>query len=133
MKFTQYEVADAKKRLLSIIHPGSRVFTILRHCSASGMFRVIDMKVIAIEDGKAEVYHIGYNVAVLLGLSYDTKREGIKISGCGMDMGFHLVYSLGSVLFGRGEQCEALGYHTGRNGMKEAENDGGYLLKHAWL
>lgn len=30
---------------------------------------------------------------------FDQKRDGFRVSGCGMDMGFHLVYCLGQTLF----------------------------------
>jgi hypothetical protein len=32
-------------------------------------------------------------------------REGIIMGGCGMDMGFHLVYSLSSILYRNGYRC----------------------------
>jgi hypothetical protein len=37
-------------------------------------------------------------------------RNGIRVGGCGMDMGFHLVYTLSRALF-----------------------DDGYYVKHEWL
>jgi hypothetical protein len=32
----------------------------------------------------------------------DKKRESIKIGGCGMDMGFALVYDIGQAIHGNG-------------------------------
>jgi hypothetical protein len=41
--------------------------------------------------------------------------DGYKVGGCGMDMGFHLVYTLASVLF------------------PEDRKTGGYKLNHEWI
>ena len=95
-----------KAFLHDMVKEGDTVYTVLRHVSRSGMLRVIDL--IAIRGN--EPWHCGYNAAEVLGRSYDRNREGIKISGCGMDMGFALVYDLAHVLFGNG-----------------------YALKHSWL
>ena len=130
MKTTKAEQAEAIERLREYVRPGTRVYTILRHVSKSGMTRVVDCKV-AMPD--SSIAHIGYNVAQAMGYTWDDKREGMRVGGCGMDMGSHVVYGLGVVLFGCGKDTQALDYHTGRNGASEAENDGGYLLEHSWL
>ena len=52
---------------------------------------------------------------------------GIKIGGCGMDMGFYLVYNLGYTLYPNGTPKQ----HGTRNG--EPDFDGGYAFKQAWL
>lgn len=70
------------------------------------MTRWIDLYVI--RDNKPR--RISYNVGTAGIESYDRKREAVKVGGCGMDMGFHLVYWLGVVLFGDG-----------------------YALKHSWM
>lgn len=135
MKRTKEEVLEAKNTLLEWVKAGDTVYTILRHRSSSGMSRVIDLKVVRVKEGKPEIYNIGYYAAKVLGLKWDEERGGVKVSGCGMDMGFHLVYGLGSVLWGHGAQSDAVkqGYVTGRNGDKGAETDGGYLLRYCWL
>ena len=73
------------------------VYTILRRVSASGMTRHISLK---IAQG-GEIYDITYNTALALGdkLHSVDGFNTLKVNGCGMDMGFHLVYSLSSVLF----------------------------------
>lgn len=63
---------------------------------------MIDLKVI---DKDGSVWHIGYNAALATGLPYDRKSEGVKIGGCGMDMGFALVSSLGHALWPEGYEC----------------------------
>lgn len=55
------------------------------------------------------------------------RNGGIKCDGCGMDMGFQLVYSLGRTLWPLGTHEP----HGKRNGQPDRE--GGYALKHRWL
>jgi hypothetical protein len=73
------------------------VYTILRRVSSSGMTRHISLK---IAQG-GEIYDITYNAALALGdkLHDVNGFNTIKVNGAGMDMGFHLVYNLSSVLF----------------------------------
>ena len=55
------------------------------------------------------------------------KQGGAIIQGCGMDMGFSLVYELGAYLWPEGTDKP----HGTRNG--EPDSDGGYALNHRWL
>ena len=73
------------------------IYTILRHVSDSGMSRDISLLYVK---GK-EIYHLNYSVARALGdrLVSRNGSDAIRVNGCGMDMGFHLVYNLSSVLF----------------------------------
>lgn len=96
------EQQEAIERLRSWIKPGDTLFTILRHRSASGMSRVIDVVAVRGTRKKPDVSAYGYNIALALGWGFDRKREGIRVGGCGMDMGFHVVYELSSVLFADG-------------------------------
>jgi hypothetical protein len=97
----------AKQSILNILKDGDTVYTILRHVSASGMSRRIDLY--TFRDNKP-VYLSGY-YAMMQG--EEPPRDGYKVGGCGMDMGFHLVYCLSSKLYG-GDR-------------------GGYELRHEWL
>jgi hypothetical protein len=73
------------------------VYTILRRVSSSGMTRHISLKVAQ----GGEIYDITYTAALALGekLHEVNGFNTIKQNGCGMDMGFNLVYNLSSVLF----------------------------------
>jgi len=115
---------DAKKYLRSLLKPGSTVYTILNHRSASGMSRSISL---CIADKKGEIIKLDYWVAKAKGEHIDDKHGGLKVGGYGMDMGFHLVYNLGSMLWPNGTSKP----HGSRNG--KPDNDGGYALKHQWL
>jgi hypothetical protein len=111
-----------KRELLSMLKPGDTVYCILRSVSRSGMQRQISLCVAT--DGMRNIDSLA---ADLMGYPVD---KGIKVTGCGMDMGFHLVYNLGRCLFPEGFPVEG----RGRNGDTSGhDNDGGYALKHSWL
>lgn len=139
------EKKEAIERLLQAVEPGDTVYTIIRHVSRSGMQREISLVTIdrsiatgilaehAVNDarGIAKLGHdalttIDYWVARALGYRIG-KHGGIIVGGCGMDMGFHLVYNLGRMLWPNGTAKP----HGTRNG--QPDNDGGYALKHGWL
>ena len=65
------------------------VYGIVRHVSASGMSRDIDLYIIK---DNAPVYLTGY-VSTILDYPM-AKNRGMKVGGCGMDMVFHCVSSL---------------------------------------
>lgn len=81
---------------------GSTVYTVLRHAARSGMSRTIGVIALTVTADGLELRHPNHATAAVLGLKEDRQREGVKISGGGMDMGFHLVYSLGEALYGDG-------------------------------
>ena len=108
------EQQEAREKLLEhYLTEGSRVYTIIRHVSTSGMSRDISL-VIADKDGS--ICDITYYAAQALGnrLIERNGHRAIRVQGCGMDMGFHLVYNLSSVLF-------------------HGQDRAGYELKQAWL
>lgn len=107
----------AIKQLREILKPGDTVYTILRHVSASGMSRGIDLY--TIRDNRMQ-FLTGY-AAHAIGWKWGEKA-GIVVGGCGMDMGFHLVYTLSRTLFPDG-------FQDGQDNHK----DGGYALRHEWL
>ena len=132
---------DAIKQLREMLPPGSTVRTILRHVARSGMTRWIS-PVVNDRD-------ISWPVARALDEPYGivpAGHEGIKIGGCGMDMGSQLVYSLSRTLYPDGFEC--LGERQGpgwslcpsndhSNGDRDYtphnHEDGGYALNHRWL
>lgn len=152
---TKTEKLEAIAQLRKLLKPGATVYTILRHRSASGMSRVIDLAIPGVEyrseypqkpadkadypgqvdyDAKPKrvrvglhIRSIGWLAAKAMGDKFDRDRYGIKVGGCGMDMGFHLVYNLGATLWPNGTRKP----HGTRNG--EPDTAGGYALKHTWL
>jgi hypothetical protein len=113
-KYTDDEIADADKFLRSILRPGTVVYTKINHVARSGMSRSITAY--AIVDGEL-VYLSGY-AARILDEKLD-RYDGITLSGCGMDMGFELVYRLSRKLYPRG--------------FPRHHGDGGYALRQRWI
>lgn len=135
------EQAEAIERLRAELKPGDTLRTILRHVSASGMSRSIS--VVKVSDG--ETWDLSYLVAHALGRRIDQRHDGVICGGCGMDMGFEVVYALSRALFPDGFDCID---PTGRNcGGSEHVNcrtgkpwpqphrhlEGGYALPQRWL
>lgn len=104
---------EAKRDLLAALKAGDTVYTVLRGVSRSGMSRHIDLYVIG-EDRRP--WRISGLVRRVLDMRTN-KQGALKIKGCGMDMGFHVVNSLSMALF-----CPDKYTH-----------DGAYALNHAWL
>ena len=128
-------VAEARERLLEALKPGDTVYTQVRHVSSSGMSRRISAY--TIRDN--EPWNISGYVARVLDWPCDRDELSVRVSGCGMDMGFHLVYSLSRVLFRDsfdciGERCPSNDHSNGdRNHEPHPHSDGGYALKQRWL
>jgi len=105
MTTTKAEKEEAKAELLKRVKPGATVYTILRHVSRSGMRREIDCFVLD-RNGGRPVYLSGH-AATLLGYRRSLNKEhfALIVDGCGMDMGFHVVYELSCILFGKSGGC----------------------------
>ena len=118
------ERQKALTHLRKMLKPGTTVYTILRHVSRSGMSRQIDVYVIR----KGEPVWITAYVGNAIGRPQSMKdwqnQNGLRVNGCGTDMGFRLVYELSCAL-----------YPDGRNGTPENELDknGGYALTQKWI
>lgn len=119
-KKAQAERAEAIEKLRAWFPKGSTVYTRLESVSKSGMSRVISISGYSRNadgslclDSEGEPYRIHPNYSAHLALAWPLSksgRDGIRVGGCGMDMGFHLVYTLSHILHGDG-----------------------YALKHRWL
>ena len=137
---------EAIKRLRELVKPGDQLVTVMRHRSASGMSRSIDvymMYTIKAKDrydktlrpsARINWLWLSFNIARACGFQWDAARESIRVGGCGMDMGYHIVYTLGRVLFPKGGALK----HSPREAQERRagetkETDGGYLLSHRWL
>lgn len=97
----EQEKQEAIERLRDILKPGDTVYTILKHKSRSGMQRKIDLYAIKPNcNGVHEPRYLSGYAARALGWRLSDGR-GIVVDGCGMDMGFHVVYELSGVLFGK--------------------------------
>ena len=106
---------QAIERLGEILRPGQRVYTSLTHEGRNGMSRTIKVS-IRNKDGMEDITHL----LEAAGLGKQSKRHGgIFVTGCGMDMGFWLVYQLGRTLYPKGVSCTGHAYtETKRNGRR---------------
>ena len=100
------------------------VFTQVIHTAKSGMTRWIKAYVM-IDNEPREL--TGYNLPSFAKEHYkwDDSKDAWKIGGCGMDMGFALVYDMASH-YGK---IEAGGYDV----LGEKKLDMGYSLNQRWL
>jgi hypothetical protein len=98
--------------LTHYVREGDTVYTVIRSVSSSGMSRTMSIKIV--RDGRID--DITFNVAHALDypLVEVNGSRAIRVGGCGMDLGFHVVYSLSSVLFA-------------------GQDRAGYVLNHRWL
>ena len=115
---TKYCIKELKKYIKS----GDDIWLNVTHVSSSGMSR--NISVFVIKKNKPQ------NLSFLVGdaLQWTTiDNSSVRVGGCGMDMGFHLVYNLGSVLWPKGTRKP----HGSRNG--EPDRSGGYALKQRYL
>ncbi len=131
----------AIEQLREIFPPGSTAYTILRHVSRSGMMRHISVIGPNTED-------VTFWVARAMNEKQDPRNGGIKVSGCGMDMGFHLVYGMSHTLYPSGypcsgsrDTCRSAEHRQGRRhgdapvpySPDETHTDGGYAVSQRWL
>jgi hypothetical protein len=117
MKKSEIERTEAIAHLRLYLHPGTTVYTVLRHCSASGMMREISLHTIDCSNPEHPLSSWTWHAARALGSKLG-KHDGIRVPGCGMDMGFHLVYTLSQTLFFDSEM---------------PYRDAGYALKQRWI
>ena len=131
----QIERKEAIEKLHRLIDPGDVIYTNMLHVSKSGMYRVMD--VFIIKDNIP--LRLTWSVADAIQERYDRKYEGVGVTGCGMDMGFHVVYNLSRVLYPQGfdcigEKCRSNDHSNGdRDRSFHLHKDGGYALIHKWL
>lgn len=98
------ERGQALRRLREWVKPGDKLFTILRRRSSSGMCRHISiMKPDTTRAG--EMMDLTWNAGKVLDWRVDRDTGGLVVGGCGMDMGFHAVYSLSRMLYPKGYDC----------------------------
>lgn len=125
--------AEALEHLRKQIAPGDKVYTSITHVSRSGMLRHVRVYHVDKDGDLCDV--TGY-VASALGWSRARNGWDIAVPGCGMDMGFHTVYSLGRRLWPDGgplDKSAPSRQVQERRGGQTKERDGGYLLQHRAL
>lgn len=130
-KKQEAERVEAIKHLQKVCPPGTTIYCVAKHVSRSGMLRTIDFYV-----GKGcNMQSIAGYISVALDMRGDWKRGGLKVSGCGMDMGFHVVHNLSYTLHGMVAKGD--GVKAQKTGTPFKARRGhfrpGYSLGYAWL
>tara|TARA_X000001388_G_scaffold60196_2_gene45541 strand:+ start:432 stop:740 length:309 start_codon:yes stop_codon:yes gene_type:complete len=96
------------KEILQDMFPkGSTAYTLATKVAPSGMSRHI---MVAGSSEKGRVQNVSWYIAEFLDWKYKDDTRSVFVGGCGMDMGFHLVYTLSNILY-----------------------DDGYAIKQQWL
>jgi hypothetical protein len=126
------EKNEAIIMLRTYLKPGDLALTVLRHVSTSGMSRDISVFV----NFNGETKDITWYVAKAMNekLKEVNGHRAIRVTGCGMDMGFNLIYNLSWTLYPEGFKRELNKQYSRNNAEIDAtDKDGGYALRQAWL
>ena len=152
-RYRKDETLEALTTLRDKLTPGRTVYTNVTHVSRSGMSRSIE---VYLAEGRDNLTDITWQVARATNARLDPHHGGIIMGGCGMDMGFALVYNLGRTLYPNGVPCTgSRGYnphtyqtthdaprcqsndHTNSPDMPYSRDithrDGGYALHQVWM
>jgi len=141
MAWNKSEIQEAREGLRAILKPGDTVYTVLRHVSRSGMYRAID----CYKFENDQPSWLSYRVAKAIDDKFDKRYDAIGVGGCGMDMGFSIVYNLSHALYPDGFECigqdkdkhvycPSNDHSNGdRDYGKHWHKDGGYALRHKWM
>lgn len=106
-----------------------------------------DIDLLKMADDREGFRWLSYRAAAILGNTMG--HDAVRVGGAGMDMGFHLVYTLSRTLYPDGFDCVGL-YQDNRtdgprcpsndhsNGLRDygpsiRHEDGGYALRQRWL
>lgn len=130
-----FREAEAILHLRSILKPSDTVYTVLRHVSRSGMSRGIDCYVMSKDGGEPAwiTAYVGHAIGTPQSMEDWRKSRGLKVGGCGMDMGFHVVNSLSMVIFpeykclGKDGHCPS-NYHVNHRDTVNCEGVPQYAL-----
>ena len=106
----EQERQESISYLKSMLNKDDTIHTQLCHVSQSGMTRHIKVRLIRDNIPLDLSFHTSRALDWAMAKDRFGDRNGIRVGGCGMDMGFHLVYTLSRELF-----------------------DDGYYVKHEWL
>lgn len=157
-KKEQSEQEEARATLREMFPPGSTVHTVLRHVSRSGMSRSIS---VLHSDDRGNISDVSWAVARATGNKFDRDRGGVKVGGCGMGMGFAVVYDLSWSLYRDGfgcigDKCPSDDHSNGdrdhtphghrgtrydatacfngdKSSLEHWHSKGGYALRHCWV
>jgi hypothetical protein len=136
MGWTKAERSEALETLRQLLKSGDTVFCVCEHVARSGMSRRIKFYSADPENTGRMNWLSG-----LIAKALDMRRVdyAIHVSGCGMDMGFSVVYDLSRALWPDGFECvgDRCCSNDHSNGDRDyaphKHQDGGYALRSSWL
>jgi hypothetical protein len=129
MKTKDEHYEESFKYLKKLFSRDTRVYTKIDRVSSSGMSRHISVYVAR----HNQVLNITWYVGHVVGYKRNNDTGGLVVGGCGMDMGFHLIYTLSRYLYPKGFKLPK-SQKWGRNGDTSGfDKDGGYRLKQEWI
>ena len=105
MKKNQQRIDKEKsiETLKEYLKKDMTIHSIIRTVSSSGMTRNISFKI----TDKDNILDLSYHIAKALKYPFNDKHHAIKITGCGMDMAFHVVHNLSHALYGTGYKLKS--------------------------
>jgi hypothetical protein len=106
----------AIEELRERLPPGSTIYTLVTHVARSGMVRDV-VCLLAEPDG--HIWNASWKVATATG--HNVHNDGVRVGGCGMDMGFWLAQHLSYVLHGHKDAPLPDGFRHG------------YTINNRWL
>lgn len=111
---------ESADRLRELFPVRSTVTTTVKHVTRSGMGRSIAVLAYGSTrpggNGTPSITNVSHHVARALDWRYDNDRQAVYVQGCGMDMAFHLTYTLSRALYAASDGGERSGYLlTNRN------------------
>ena len=129
------EREEAKQTILELLGTSRTVYTCLRHVSKSGMSRHISVHCIGTREtgpnGEKEPYlfDLTYLVSKVASYGLNKDRDALLVGGCGMDMGFAVVYDLSGILFAETDPTT----EPRTNATTPDHSDAGYVLSQRWI
>ena len=121
----QIAAQEAIAYLRTIVTPGTTVYTSCPHVARSGMSRHICCYVVK-DGGMLRI--TGY-VGIAMDYRRNDRTGGVVVTGCGMDMGFHVVNNLSYTLHG----TKDVGHKPTPRSANKRSYRAGYSLTHRWL
>jgi len=103
MNKKELESKESIETLKEYLKKDMTIHSIIRSVSNSGMSRNISFKI----TDKDNILDLSYHIAKALQYPFNDKHHAIKITGCGMDMAFHVVHNLSHALYGTGYKLKS--------------------------
>lgn len=117
--------ADAADKLRALLGGDPTVYALTRHVSRSGMQRRMSLFIVNAHPGPYadKLVDVTVDVAAVLGYRVRGEDHTIAVNGAGMDMQYHIVYSLSRALY-RDMPDNMIPTSHGHN----SDRDAGYVL-----